>query len=68
MTAEPRLPQLLRWVFVSVDRKGFVRWRWEARNHRGEAVLKSFQQFDTYTECVEDAKRAGYIAPELRKP
>jgi len=68
MTPEPQLPRLLRWCFIAVDSSGYIRWRWEARNHRSDVVLESTQDFDTYTECVDDAHRSGYVAPESRLP
>ena len=39
MGNDARIPLLHRWCFVPVDRNGFIRWRWEARNHRDDVVL-----------------------------
>ncbi len=66
MSSDDHVPLLHRWRFVSVERSGFIRWRWEARNHRDDVVLASACDFDTYTECVADAQAAGYICPEKR--
>jgi hypothetical protein len=66
MGADGYVPLLHRWRFVPVERKGFILWRWEARNHRDEPVLESKQEFDTFSACIEDAEAAGYVPPEKR--
>jgi len=52
----------LRWEFVpgieGTDRA--VCWRWRAFTQAGVLFSESEQSFDTFTECVADAKRHGY--------
>lgn len=66
MSNDDHVSLLHRWRFVPVERSGFIRWRWEARNHRDDVVLASTCDFDTYTECVANAQVAGYVDPEKR--
>ena len=66
MGTEGYIPLLHRWCFIPVDRNGFIRWRWEARNHRDDVVLASSAEFDTFTECTADAQSHGYVYPEQR--
>ncbi len=66
MGTEDPLSLLHRWCFVPVECAGFIRWRWEARNHRNDIVLASRCDFDTFTECTADAQAAGYVPPEKR--
>ena len=62
---QPRLP--FRWAFDPVvSDSGFVFWRWCAYDQAGRLVMESDQRFETYTECVQDAKLRGYIEPERR--
>jgi hypothetical protein len=52
----------LRWEFVpgieGTDRA--VYWRWRAFTQAGTPFSESEQSFDTFTECIADAKRHGY--------
>ena len=55
----------LRWEFVP-ERAGphrAVYWRWRAYTQAGKLFLESPESFDTFIECVEDAKRHGYRPP-----
>jgi hypothetical protein len=51
----------LRWQFVPAYGKDrSVRWRWVAYTQSGHAFSASEADFETLTECMEDAKRHGY--------
>jgi len=60
----PRDPSTfsLRWQFAPnvSARDGSVRWRWLAYTQGGRLFSESDQDFETLTECMEDAKRNGY--------
>jgi hypothetical protein len=58
-----RLP--LRWEFRPLqDRKnGLVTWTWNAYGQSGELRISSGRSFETFSECVDDAKRQGYQPP-----
>jgi hypothetical protein len=58
-----RLP--LRWEFnpAQSERTGLVMWRWKAYTQGGQLVMESQHTFDSFTDCVEDAKRHGYQMP-----
>jgi len=51
-----------RWSFVPEQnpRDGSIRWRWRAFTHSGEVAMESDASFDTFTECMNDAKTRGY--------
>ena len=55
----------LYWQFVpaieGTDRA--VRWRWYARTQAGKPFAESDTSFDTFIECIEDAKQHGYRPP-----
>jgi len=55
-----RLP--LRWQFVPVEdkRDRSVHWEWRAFSQTGQLVMSSERDFETLTECMEDAKEHGY--------
>jgi hypothetical protein len=38
------------------------RWYWEMRNHFGAVLQQSSTLFDTISECLADAERAGFGA------
>jgi len=56
----PHLP--FRWSFIPEQnpRDGSIRWRWRAFTHSGEVAMESDASFDTFTECMNDAKTRGY--------
>ena len=61
MTNErPRLP--FRWSFIPEQnpRDGSIRWRWRAFTHTGEVAMESDGAFETFTDCMNDAKTRGY--------
>jgi hypothetical protein len=57
----------LLWKFLTrEDGHGTVWWSWELFTPAGHFVTSSARQFLMLTECEEDAKLNGYIAPEKR--
>ena len=61
MTNErPHLP--FRWSFIPEQnpRDGSIRWKWRAFTHTGEVAMESDGVFETFTECMNDAKTRGY--------
>jgi len=52
----------LRWEFYPLQqqRTGIVSWRWRAFTQAGTLSKESEKEFDTLTECMEDAKLNGY--------
>jgi hypothetical protein len=54
----------LRWEFVPFRAQdASIHWHWHAYTQTGALAARSAQAFETYTECVEDAQRHGYIPP-----
>jgi hypothetical protein len=51
-----------RWQFAPVQdpRDRSIRWRWRAFTQTGALAMESEVLFDTMTECMENAKAAGY--------
>ena len=61
MTNErPHLP--FRWSFIPEQnpRDGSIRWKWRAFTHAGEVAMESDGAFETFTDCMNDAKARGY--------
>ena len=61
MTNErPHLP--FRWSFIPEQnpRDGSIRWRWRAFTQTGEVAMESDGAFETFTDCMNDAKTRGY--------
>ena len=61
MTNErPRLP--FRWSFIPEQnpRDGSICWRWRAFTQTGEVAMESDGAFETFTDCMNDAKTRGY--------
>ena len=56
----PHLP--FRWSFIPEQnpRDGSIRWIWRAYTQSGEVALESDTSFETFTECMKDAKTRGY--------
>lgn len=57
---KPQLP--FRWSFVPSQRvrDGAIRWVWRAYTQAGELAMESDKSFDSFTECMEDARAKGY--------
>jgi hypothetical protein len=55
-----RLP--FRWQFVPLKstRDGAVRWSWQAYTQAGRQAMQSAGDFETLTECMDDARQQGY--------
>jgi hypothetical protein len=51
-----------RWSFVPQQdaRDGSIRWSWRAYTQAGEVVLEGKATFETFTECMNDARTQGY--------
>jgi len=46
---------------VGADRQ--VCWRWRAFTQSGTFHAASAESFETFSECLEDAKQHGYMPP-----
>src|SRR5687767_3731292 len=55
-----RLP--FRWQFVPSQNTpdGSVHWSWRAYTHTGTLAMESEGWFDSLTECMDNARAAGY--------
>ena len=62
MAPAEKIPLPFRWQFVPVQHPGdgSIRWVWKAFAQTGELTMQSTQAFDTFTDCLEDAKAKGY--------
>jgi hypothetical protein len=51
-----------RWSFVPTQnaRDGTIRWTWQAYTQSGQLAMQCEGSFETFTECVNDAKERGY--------
>jgi hypothetical protein len=56
----------LRWEFTPRKNRvtGLVTWRWRAYTQGGQLAFESETSFDEFSDCVEDAKRHGYLPPQ----
>ena len=63
---KPRLP--FHWHFEPVQAPGpiSIKWQWKAYDQTGKTVLRSALPFMSITECIDDAKKHGYVEPEER--
>jgi len=59
-----RIQLPLRWQFVPAkdQRDGSVRWQWRAYTQTGKLAMQSAGDFETLTECIDDARAQGYGA------
>ena len=59
-----RLP--LRWeispMYKGLDRQ--IAWIWRAYKQTGDLAMESKKNFESFSECVEDARQNGYVSPE----
>ena len=62
MAPTDRFQLPLRWQFVPVEHPAdrSVRWKWSAYAQSGQLAMESESVFETLTECMEDARTAGY--------
>jgi hypothetical protein len=53
-----------RWSFIPQQsgRDGSIRWTWRAYTQSGQLALESEGSFDSFTDCMNDAKKQGYGA------
>ena len=61
MTHE-RLHLPFRWSFIPEQspRDGSIYWRWRAFTQTGDVAMESDDAFETFTDCMNDAKTRGY--------
>jgi hypothetical protein len=62
MASQDRVNLPFRWSFVPEQnpRDGSIRWTWRALTQAGEVAMKSEGAFETFTDCMNDAKAHGY--------
>jgi len=62
MAPTDRFQLPLRWQFVPVEHSTdrSVGWKWSAYAQGGRLAMESERVFETLTECMEDARAAGY--------
>ena len=62
MASKDELQLPFRWSFLPEQnaRDGSIRWTWRAYTQTGEIALRCPGSFETYTDCVNDAKSHGY--------
>ena len=62
MAPTDRIHLPLRWQFIPVEepKDRSIRWTWRAFTQTGALALQSESSFETLTECIEDARDAGY--------
>jgi hypothetical protein len=51
-----------RWSFIPSQnaKDGAIRWSWRAYTQTGGLAMESQGTFDTFTDCMNDAKTHGY--------
>jgi hypothetical protein len=62
MAPTDKLHLPFRWSFVPHQdgKDGSIRWTWCAYTQAGEMVLECKDSFETFTECMNDARTQGY--------
>ena len=62
MAPKDRISLPLRWEFAPVQRPadGAIAWTWRAYTQGGKPAIQAEGEFDTLTECMNDAKNHGY--------
>ncbi|MCD6042840.1 MAG: hypothetical protein K0R40_2443 [Burkholderiales bacterium] len=62
MVPKDPLQMPFRWEFIPVENPSdkSVRWTWRAYAQTGVVALESDKSFETLTDCMQDAKGAGY--------
>ncbi len=62
MAPSDRLTPPFRWSFIPSQnpKDGTIRWSWRAFTQTGELAMESKASFESFTECMEDAKTRGY--------
>lgn len=54
----------LEWKFLAAEQRSTIWWRWQLWTEAGEFVATSQRQFDSLSECEQDAAENGYVEPE----
>jgi hypothetical protein len=51
-----------RWSFIPQQdpKDGSINWTWKAHTQGGTLAMESARSFDTFTECMNDARARGY--------
>jgi hypothetical protein len=51
-----------RWSFIPVQnpKDGSINWTWHAYTQSGQLAMQSEKSFDTFTECMNEARARGY--------
>lgn len=62
MNPTDRLKPPFRWSFIPSQnaKDGTIRWTWRAFTQSGEVALQSDTSFESFTECMNDARLRGY--------
>ncbi|HZN86762.1 MAG TPA: hypothetical protein VFB53_08260 [Burkholderiales bacterium] len=62
MAPTDRVHLPFRWSFIPQQdaRDGSIRWIWRAYTQSGDLVLECKGPFETFTECMNDARTQGY--------
>ena len=62
MAPTDRFQLPLRWQFVPMEhpQDRSVHWKWRAYTQTGKLAMESERDFETLTDCMADAKAAGY--------
>ena len=65
MAPTDRIQLPFRWRFVPITdpRDRSIRWLWRAYSQTGNGALESTENFETLTECMEDARANGFGDP-----
>ena len=59
------VPGSLDWKFLaSSGRTGKVWWCWQVWTNSGDFLASSSRQFDSFTECEQDANAHGYAVAD----
>jgi hypothetical protein len=62
MSSNDKLTPPFRWSFVPSQnpKDGAIRWTWRAFTQAGELAMESKGSFETFTDCMQDARASGY--------
>jgi hypothetical protein len=62
MAPTDRINLPFRWSFIPEQnaRDGSIRWTWRAYAQNGNLAMEAEGAFDSFTECMNDAKKRGY--------
>ena len=65
MAPVDRLHLPFRWRFVPVadPKDKSIRWMWRAYTQTGDVAFESRSDFDSLTECMDDARANGFGDP-----